>query len=68
MNLLIDFSKICVLFTSRLYCQISGDPYCLHLQGKPSKCIKEEIRYTKAKEGGQRILFLDSLTTGHCTA
>jgi hypothetical protein len=38
-----------------------GDPYCLHLQGKPSKYIKEEIRYTKTKKGRQRILFLDSL-------
>jgi len=40
-----------------------GDPYCLHLQGKPSKYIKEESRYTKSKKGGQRILFLDSLKT-----
>jgi hypothetical protein len=60
MNLHTDFSKIYVLFTSRLYFQIFGDPYCLHLQGKPFKCIKEEIRYKKAKESGQRILFLDS--------
>jgi hypothetical protein len=65
MNLLSDFSKIYVLFTSRLNCQIFGVHYCLHLQGKPSKCTKEEIRYTKAKEGGQRILFLDSLRIGH---
>jgi hypothetical protein len=28
------------LLKSGLYCQIFGDPYCLHLQEKPSKCIK----------------------------
>jgi hypothetical protein len=43
-----------------------GYPYCLHLQGKPSKYIKEEIRYTKAKKGKTQNLVLEYPQNSHC--